>query len=59
MTHEDAGKYGSGEHTKLVLTHENFATKDMAKDHQEGWEGAFSKLSTLLTKREIGVGSVP
>ena len=40
----------SNEHTKFVFTHENFATEELAKDHQEGWEGALSKLSTLITK---------
>ncbi len=44
----------SGPNTELVFTHENFATEELAKDHQEGWEGALSKLSTLITKREIG-----
>ncbi len=46
----------SNEHTELVFTHENFATEELAKDHQEGWEGALSKLSTLITKGEIGHG---
>jgi len=40
----------SGKHTKLVFTHENFATEEMVKEHQEGWEGALSKLSTFLMK---------
>ena len=40
----------SAEHTKLVFTHENFATEELARDRQEGWEGALSKLSTLITK---------
>ncbi len=46
----------SGEHTELVFTHENFATEELAKDHQEGWEGALSKLSTLIAKGGIGHG---
>ncbi len=44
----------SGLKTELVFTHENFATEALAKDHQEGWEGAFLKLSTLMAKGEIG-----
>jgi hypothetical protein len=46
----------SGEHTQLVFTHENFATEELAKDHQEGWEGALSKLSNIITKGGIGHG---
>ena len=46
----------SGEHTQLVFTHENFATEELAKDHQEGWEGALSKLSKIITKGGIGHG---
>jgi hypothetical protein len=41
---------------KLVFTHENFATEELLKDHQEGWEGALSKLSTFITKGGIGHG---
>jgi uncharacterized protein YndB with AHSA1/START domain len=44
----------SGKHTKLVFTHENFATEESAKEHREGWEGALSKLSRILTKGGIG-----
>ena len=40
----------SGPNTELVFTHENFATEELAKDHQEGWEGALSKLSKVVTK---------
>ncbi len=45
----------SGQNTELLFTHENFPTEDLAKDHQEGWEGALSKLSTLVTKGENGM----
>jgi len=46
----------SGGDTELVFTHENFATEALAKDHQEGWEGALSKLSKIITKGGIGHG---
>ncbi len=46
----------SGQNTEMVFTHENFATEELAKDHQEGWEGALLKLSTLITKGGIGHG---
>jgi uncharacterized protein YndB with AHSA1/START domain len=46
----------SGEHTKLVFTHENFTTEELTKDHQEGWEGALSKLSRIVMKGRIGHG---
>ncbi len=44
----------SGKNTELVFTHENFPTEDLAKDHQEGWEGALSKLSKLVAREEPG-----
>ncbi len=47
----------SNEHTKLVFTHEKFATEESAKDHQEGWGSALSKLSTLMRKGKIGHGN--
>ena len=46
----------SGEHTRLVLTHDKFATEELVKDHREGWEGALSKLSKIITKGGIGHG---
>jgi uncharacterized protein YndB with AHSA1/START domain len=39
----------SGQNTELVFTHENFTTEELMKDHQEGWEGALSKLETFIT----------
>jgi uncharacterized protein YndB with AHSA1/START domain len=44
----------SGKHTRLVFTHENFATEELVKEHREGWEGALSKLSKIITKGGIG-----
>ena len=44
----------SGEQTELVLTHENFATEQAAKDHHEGWGGALSKLTALVTAESRG-----
>ncbi len=46
----------SGQNTKLVFTHENFATEEAAEDHHEGWEGALSRLSEFITKGGIGHG---
>jgi uncharacterized protein YndB with AHSA1/START domain len=46
----------SGKGTKLVFTHENFATEELAKEHREGWEGTLSKLSKIITKGGAGYG---
>jgi uncharacterized protein YndB with AHSA1/START domain len=46
----------SGKHAKLVFTHEDFATEELAKEHREGWGGALSKLSKIITKGGIGHG---
>ncbi len=45
-----------GQNTELILTHKNFATEELMKEHREGWEGALSKLSTFVTKGGIGHG---
>jgi uncharacterized protein YndB with AHSA1/START domain len=44
----------AGPHTELTLTHENFATEELVKDHQEGWEGALSKLTEIISKKILG-----
>ncbi len=46
----------SGPGAELIFTHENFETEELAKDHQDGWEGALSKLSTLIAKGDAGHG---
>ncbi len=46
----------SDQHTRLVLTHENFATEELVKEHREGWGGVLSKLSKIITKGGIGHG---
>jgi uncharacterized protein YndB with AHSA1/START domain len=46
----------SGQNTELVFTHENFTTEEEVEDHREGWEGALSKLSKLITEGGIGPG---
>ena len=37
-----------GDHTEVILTHQNFADQNMRDEHQKGWGGCLTQLASLV-----------